>query len=326
MTDPGDWSFPEKFRAHESQVQFDLSRAIRSVVQVRSVIPDEAFTAEVLGTERTGNGVVIQVGEQTLVLTIAYLITEAESIWLTTHDGQQIAGHTLAFDQVTGFGLIAPLGQLHAPALELGAAQPLHADDNLIVIGHGGPAHALNCKLIAKREFAGYWEYLLEEALIVAPPHPQWGGAALLDQQGLLVGIGSLLLQEEVSDDSFDANLFVPIDLLKPILADLLSTGRPRRAARPWLGIYLANTDREVVIAGVAPGGPAHEAHLKRGDVITQIAGHVVQELPDFYRRLWAHGAAGVTVELGIRRGNRSRTVQLASGNRDDFLYRPRAH
>src|SRR5215467_4142685 len=236
MAETTEWAFPERLRPRQENLRFDLDAALQSVVLVHSEIPEEAFTAAVLGTERMGHGVVI--GSDGLVLTIGYLITEAESVWLTTIDGAVVPGHALAYDQVTGFGLVLPLGRLPVPAMERGSAASVLVGDSVTVIGHGGLEHALDARLIARREFAGYWEYLLEEALFTAPAHPQWGGTALVGQDGRLLGVGSLLVQEAAGPDTVDANMFVPIDLLEPILEDMRKFGRATRAARPWLGLY----------------------------------------------------------------------------------------
>ena len=188
-----------------------------------------------LGTERTGNAVLIR--QDGLLLTIGYLITEAESIWLTSIDGAVVPGHPLAFDYATGFGLVLPLGQLALPPLPRGSASAVTTGSKVFAISHGGLGHALETRIIAKREFAGYWEYVLDEALFTAPAHPHWSGAALLDESGRLLGIGSLLVQEQQAE-KIEANMFVPIDLLEPILDEMSTTGRPSRAPRPWLGIY----------------------------------------------------------------------------------------
>src|SRR5688572_4309140 len=206
------WAFPESVQPQSDQTQFDLERAFDAVVLVRCEVPDDAYSAQTLGTERGGYGAVIR--EDGLVLTIGYLINEASQIWLTTNKGVLVAGHPLAYDQATGFGLIQPLGKLTAPHLQRGLAADVKAGDSAFVIGHGGRAHSLKVRIIAKHEFAGYWEYVLDEALFTAPAHPQWGGAALLDAQGNLIGIGSLLVQQEVSSESIHVNMFVPIDLL----------------------------------------------------------------------------------------------------------------
>src|SRR6185436_18216951 len=213
---------------------FDLDSALDAVVLLRAEIPEDAFTAGILGTERAGNGVVI--GADGMVLTIGYLITAAESIWLTTNRGTVVQGHALAYDQASGFGLVMPLGKLDVQPLARGSTRAVTPESPVIVIGQGGRAHSLKAKIVAKREFAGYWEYVLDEALFTAPAHPQWGGAALVGDDGRLIGIGSLLVQEAVGGKAVDGNMFVPIDLLAPILEAMLATGRPARAPRAWLG------------------------------------------------------------------------------------------
>ena len=200
MAESTQWAFPRELQPRASEVDFDLGRALDAVVMLRANVPEDAFTASILGTERAGNGVVIR--DDGLTLTIGYLITEAESIWLTTNGGATVAAHPLAYDFATGLGLVAPLGKLDAPPLARGSAASIDADDDVFIVGHGGLAHALKARIIAKREFAGYWEYVLDEALFAAPPHPEWSGAALLDDAGRLLGIGSLLVQEAVADNT----------------------------------------------------------------------------------------------------------------------------
>src|SRR6059036_984919 len=216
MAEQADWAFPLEMRPRPEDWRFDLDAALDSVVQLRAEIPEDAFTAPILGTERAGNGIVIR--EDGLVLTIGYLITEASTIWLTSNQGVVAGGYPLAYDQATGFGLVQPLGRLGARALERGTSASCRIGENVVVAGHGGRAHALKAAVFAKREFAGYWEYVLDEALFTAPAHPQWGGAALLDAQGHLIGTGSLLVQQELNGEAVHANMFVPIDLLNPIL------------------------------------------------------------------------------------------------------------
>jgi S1-C subfamily serine protease len=192
------WAFPANLQPRSEGLRFDLASALRSVVMLRAEIPEDAFTASILGTERFGNGVVIR--DDGLMLTIGYLITEAESIWLTTNDGTVIPGHPLAYDFASGLGLVLPLGQLGVPALPRGSAASIETGDDAIVIGHGGRPHALEAQVFAKREFAGFWEYVLDEALFTTPPHPEWSGAALVGMDGRLLGIGSLFVQEAVDD------------------------------------------------------------------------------------------------------------------------------
>jgi len=255
MTDVTHWSFPSELQPVPSELAFDLTRALQSVVRLSSHIPEDGYTASMLGTERTGNGVVIR--DDGLIVTIGYLITEAETIWITTHDNRVVQGHPLAYDFATGMGLVLPLGTLDAAHVTLGSAADIAVDDEVFVIGHGGRGHALKAEIFARREFAGYWEYLLDVALFTSPPHPEWSGAALLDREGRLVGIGSLFVQEAAGDEVKKGNMFVPIDVLTPILDDLVTTGRAARPARPWLGMYASEDNHRLVVGGLAHGGPA---------------------------------------------------------------------
>ncbi|MEO8537332.1 MAG: S1C family serine protease, partial [Betaproteobacteria bacterium] len=218
MADQANWSFPSELQPKPGELPFDLSAALNAVVALRVEVPDDAFTASILGTERTGNGVVIN--DEGLVLTIGYLITEAETIWLTTTTGVVVQGHALAYDQVTGLGLVLPLGKLDVPPVARIGVASADIDDDVFVISHGGRAHALKARVFARREFAGYWEYLLDEALFTTPPHPEWSGAALLDGQGRLVGVGSLFVQEADGEETVKGNMFVPSELIDPILDD----------------------------------------------------------------------------------------------------------
>jgi S1-C subfamily serine protease len=274
---------------------------LASVVAVRSSVPEDAFTAQTLGMLREGSGVVI--GDGGLVLTIGYLITEAEEVWLTRQDGKVVAGHALAYDQETGFGLVQALGPLDVPAIEFGSSSKAKVGDPVVV--SDGSGQSVEARIVAKQEFAGYWEYLLDEAIFTAPAHPSWGGAALLDAEGKLVGIGSLRLQMSRRGDIVDINMTVPIDYLRPILDDLLRRGRVDKPPRPWLGAFSAETNGKVVVMNVAKGGPAAEAGLRQGDIISDVRDAEVEGLADFYRKVWAIGPAGAEVPMRIVRGGR---------------------
>ena len=321
-----EWELPAALRPRQEGLDFDLQTAYRSLVLLHAEASEDGSTAAFLGTERLGSGVVIRSAERKVILTIGYLITEAESIWLTTHDGHAIPAYPLAYDQASGFGLVQPLGPLDAPAIERGSASTLALGDRVVVIGHGGACHSLEARLIARREFAGYWEYLLEDALFTAPPHPQWGGTALVGTDGLLLGIGSLFVQETLVSESFDANMFVPVDLLEPVLEDMIQLGQPRRQPRPWLGVYTAEQADHVLVANLMRGGPAHRAGLRPGDVIAEVAGQPVTSLPQLFRAVWSAGSAGTQVPLTLRRGRQSLHVNVRSGNREDFLKKPLQH
>ncbi|HTX23661.1 MAG TPA: S1C family serine protease [Steroidobacteraceae bacterium] len=324
MAENAEWSFPTALQPSAEQVRFDLHAAVRSVVMLHAEIPEEAFTASGLGTERMGSGVVF--GPEGLVLTIGYLITEATTLWLTTHEGRVVPGHALAYDQATGFGLVMPLGRLDVPAIERGSSASLEVGDDVIVIGHGGVAHSLKAKIIARREFAGHWEYVLDEALFTAPPHPEWGGTALIGPDGRLLGIGSLLVQEAVSGHTFDANMFVPIDLLGPVLEDMMRLGRRAGPPRPWLGLYVTELKQRLVVNNLAPSGPAHRAGVRLGDFVLEVADTPVSNLADVFRKIWSVGPAGTHIPLTLGRGEGTVRVQIQSADRNDFLLKPRRH
>ncbi len=324
MSDTTNWAFPEELQPRPESVRFDLKSALRSVVSLRAEIPEDAFSAQVLGTERIGHGVVIR--EDGLVLTIGYLITEASTVWLTTIDGHAVEAHPLAYDQVTGFGLVLPLGKLGVSPLPMGSSSTAEVGSGVIVIGHGGEAHSLNARVIARREFAGYWEYVLDDAIFTAPPHPQWGGTAMVGADGRLLGIGSLLVQESVDGESLDSNMFVPIDLLGPILEDMTRFGRPSRAPRPWLGMYTTEIGGQLVVAGLAQGGPAHQAGVRLGDLVLEVDGHRVSKLAELFRTVWNVGPAGAEIPLTVARGDQSSHVRVRSADRNDLLRKPSVH
>ncbi|MFK7966940.1 MAG: S1C family serine protease [Burkholderiaceae bacterium] len=328
MSEQQKWAFPKAMQPDKSEVEFDLSAALDAVVLVRSEIPEDGFTAETLGTERVGNGVCIS--EDGLVLTIGYLVTEAQSVWLTCNDGSVVAGYPIAYDQVTGFGLIKALGPLSAPPLPRSTSQDVQAGDTVYVIGQGGIAHALKSQITDKHEFAGYWEYLLDEALFTSPAHPQWGGAAVLNEQGQLIGIGSLLVQEGDADDDDDeaaqANMIVPIELLEPILDDLVTTGQAARAPRPWLGLYPIEAERHLVVGGVANDGPAARAGLSQGDLILAVGEQKVESLAWFFREVWQQGPAGTEIPLTVAQNNEISKIKILSADRNDYLKKPSLH
>jgi S1-C subfamily serine protease len=318
-----EWRVPPANQPRASDYEFDLDRALASVVGLHAIIPPDAFSAETLGTERAGNGVVIDDG---LVLTIGYLITEAESVWLHRADGRVVEGHALGFDSVTGFGLVQALGQLDVEPLPLGVSAETRLGDRVVVGGAGGRTRSVASQIVAKQEFAGYWEYLLDEAIFTYPAHPNWGGTALLNARGELIGIGSLQLERERDGKAEHVNMIVPIDLLKPVLDDLRKFGRVNQPARPWLGLYSTEIDNRVVVIGISANGPAARAELKTGDVILAVDGEKVTSQTGFYKKMWGLGAAGVDVPLTVHHEGVTFDVTVTSTDRFKLLKAPKLH
>lgn len=324
MQEDPDWRAPEAIQPRSGDYAYDLDRALATVVSVKAIIPDDAFTADILGTERAGSGVLIR-GDG-IVLTIGYLITEAETVWLGLSDGRTVPGHVLGYDQTTGFGLVQALARLDLEPLAIGSSASLDTGDNVVIAGAGGRAQSIAARVIGKQEFAGYWEYLLDEAIFAAPAHPNWGGAALIGPSGDLCGIGSLRLEQSEQASDQHLNMMVPIDLLPPILDDMLTVGRPNRPPRPWLGLYAVEVDDSVVVAGTADDAPAEHAGLESGDVILAVAGTQVSDLATMFRRIWSLGAAGVEIPMTIYHEGEMVEVQVTSGDRNAFLKSPSFH
>jgi S1-C subfamily serine protease len=318
-----EWKVPSAFQPRPQDYGFDLDRTLTAVVGLHSIVPPDAFSANTLGTERVGNGVLIDDG---LVLTINYLITEAETIWLHLGDGRVIEGHPLGVDTETGFGLVQVLGHLDIEPLSLGSSSAAQVGDRIIVGGVGGRTRSLAGRIAAKQEFAGYWEYALDEAIFTYPAHPNWGGTGLISADGDLIGIGSLQIERVSEGRNEHLNVVVPIDLLKPILDDLRKFGRVNKPARPWLGVFSTEIEDKVVVAGMSPKGPAARAELKIGDVIVAVKGERVTSQREFYKKFWALGSAGVDVPLTLYREGDTFNVVLTSTDRARMQRKPRLH
>src|SRR5262249_12333598 len=269
MPQPGEWKVPSSVQPKPADYSYDLDHALASVVGVHSIIPSDAFSAETLGTERAGNGVLIR--EDGVVLTIGYLITEAEQIWLTFSDGKVAPGHVLGYDQETGFSLVQALARIDLEPIPIGQSGALQVGERVVVGGAGGRQHSGAARVAARQEFAGYWEYVLDEAIFTAPAHPNWGGTALIGARGDLQGIGSLQLEQPREQGTEHLNMVVPIDLLKPIYEDLLTLGRRNRPPRPWLGLYATEVNSRVVVVGLSSRGPARKADLRTGDLVLAV-------------------------------------------------------
>jgi S1-C subfamily serine protease len=318
-----EWKVPQAVQPRTEDYSYDLERALSSVVGLHSIIPPDAFTADTLGVERAGNGVMIDDG---LVLTIGYLVTEADAVWLHLGDGRVVQGHALGFDQETGFGLVQALGKIDLPVLEIGSSKAAEVGERVVVGGAGGRTRSLAGRIAAKQEFAGYWEYVLDEAIFTYPAHPNWGGTALISSEGKLIGIGSLQLERAREGKNEHLNMVVPIDLLAPVLDDLCKFGRVNRPVRPWLGVYSTEIEDKIVVVGIAPKGPAARAELKTGDVVLAVKGERVSTLAAFYRKVWSLGQAGVEVPLTLYREGVTFDVRVNSSDRTKFLKGPRLH
>ena len=292
---------------------------LKAVVKVRSVIPKEARTASALGTEREGHGVLID--SEGHILTIGYLIVEAETIEVTGPEGKSARASFVGYDHDTGFGLVRIEIPLGVAPIQLGRSSDLKTGDPILVAGYGGSDSVQAGGVISRREFAGYWEYLIDDAIFTAPPYANFGGAALIGRDGRLLGIGSLFTQVVIQGlGSISSNMFVPIDLLNPILSDLKTLGRSRKNPRPWLGINSEEAHSRVFITRTTSDGPAEQAGLLPGDLVLAVGGKEVEGLGDFYRKIWATGDAGVDIHLSILRGMRIREIAVRSADRYQFL------
>jgi serine protease DegQ len=292
---------------------------LEGVVQVRAVIPADARTAATLGTEREGSGAVID--HSGLILTIGYLILEANEVSVAGIGPEPVAADIVAYDHESGFGLLRAQRPLDVAPLALGDSSALRPRQPLLVVSRIGELDAGGVYVADRRVFAGYWEYMLEDAIFTTPPRADFGGAALIDQDGRLVGIGSLIVNDAGQEQRpIPGNMFVPIDQLKPIMGDLLANGRRSGPPRPWLGLSLEEHRGRVFVTRVTPDGPAARAGIQADDLILGVGGAPVDSLIGFYRKLWGLGDAGVVVPLDLLQGIETREMSVRSGDRYRFL------
>jgi len=287
-----------------------------SVVRVEARVPADSRTARTLGTERAGAGVVI--ADDGLILTIGYLILEADEVAVTDRDGRRFPADIVAYDHATGFGLLRAYEGLNVPSVALGSSAAVARSQRALAASVGA-VPALPVEVRAVHSFAGSWEYLIDGAIFTVPPIPEFGGAALFGEDGRLLGIGSLIL-EDADGSGAAGNMFVPIDLLKPVLADLLAFGRSTEPARPWIGLYPTEMNGYLVVSGVSEGGPAETAGLRFGDLLVAVAGVPVTDMEGFFRAVWALGPAGTRIPLTVLREGRIHAVEVESRDRHDWL------
>src|SRR5215467_13122982 len=295
-----------------------LEQLLSGVVHIKTTIVPDGRTTENLGHDREGTGIVID--NNGLILTIGYLMVEAISAEVTTNDGRTVAANAVGYDNESGFGLLQTIAPLKVRALQMGKASEIKVGDPVVIASYGGQSGVAPVHVVAKREFAGNWEYLLDEAIFTAPPHPAWSGAALISHDGKLVGVGSLVVSDTSGKgDGVRGNMFVPIDRLTPILADLIADGRPA-VAHPWLGLNTDDVHGHLYVSRVTPGAPAEKAGVRKGDIILAVNGEIPTSLPDFYRKIWSQGTAGADIPLDVLQNHQRRSLQVHSINRLDHL------
>lgn len=297
----------------------DPERLVRAVVEIRSEVPATARTSRSLGREREGTGVVID--DSGLVLTIGYVVLEASAVDIYDAEGERHPAEIVAYDHKSGLGLVRALDDLEVEPVRLGRAREVGFDDPLLAVARIGKLDGLQVRLADRRTFAGYWEYLLNDALFTVPAFRPFGGAALLDRDGRLVGVGSLFVGDAAGEDlSSPGNMFVPVEELMPVLAELLGNGRREAPPEPWMGIYAFETPAGVRLRRVAEDGPAQAAGLLPGDTIMAIGSTRVEDLESLYRALWDQGDAGVEVPVRARRGSETLELTVRTMDRYDWL------
>jgi S1-C subfamily serine protease len=309
--------------AAEGKSGFDAERFFDAIVKVQSRAVPDARTSATLGSEREGTGIVI--GEDGLVLTIGYLIIEADEVSLVDQQGRMLPARIVGYDHVTGLGLVRAVAPLGVAPLRFGDSSSLAERDPVMIVNYTGPSDITLAWVVAKRVFTGNWEYLLESAIFTSPPALNWSGAALINKDMKLVGVGSLIVREAstVGETVVPGNMFVPIDALKPVLADLVKTGRPAGAARPWLGVAADEVQGRLIVSRVSPDGPGDLAGIQVGDIILGVGGDGVRTQAEFYRKVWSRGPAGSDIPLRVLQGVDVKELAVHSIDRIEY-FRPK--
>ncbi len=296
-----------------------LDELVASVVGIKTSINPDSRTANSLGRQREGSGIVID--DTGLVLTIGYLMVEAHTVEVRTSSGRTVPASVVGYDAESGFGLVRAIVPLNLRPMAFGRSAELKEGDAVLIASFGSTEMITPARVVSKRQFAGNWEYLLDEAVFTSPPHPEWSGAALINRAGKLVGVGSLIVgNASGTGDRSPGNMFVPLDQLPPILGDLIATGRVSGPGRPWLGVAANEAPEGLIVERVTPDSPATAANLQPGDIIVGVNGDRPNDLADFYRKVWRQGSAGSVVPLDVLRNNEVRRVEVRSMNRLDHL------
>jgi len=302
-----------------------VDELLTAVVGIHATVPAQARTAGSLGKERVGSGVLID--SNGLIVTIGYLILEAEQVEIVLPGGELVPVKVLAYDYETGFGLLRAPADVNIRPMELGSSTGLTPGEKMLIASYGGSQTVRPAMFTGEREFAGYWEYLLEDALFTVPPYPRFGGAALITPSGKLVGIGSLAVGDAIiAEQIVPGNMFLPIDRLKSVLGDLLTDGRSSGPRRPWLGIYTEEVEGGLLVQRVADDGPAMTAGIEPGDIIAATGGNPVVSMADFYRKVWAQGEPGDMISITVIKGTDVHELAIRSGDRYQWLRLQHTH
>jgi serine protease Do len=309
----------EPVEAEKAEPTAKLSpQILDAVIRIHAEVTPGARTSAYLGSEREGSGVLID--SDGLIVTIGYLVMEAMAIEVTAADGRKVPASLVGLDNDSGLALVRTALPIAVRPLALGRSADLAERQVVLAAAFGGADAAQAARIVSRRPFAGYWEYLLDDAIFTAPPLLNWSGAALIGADGKLLGIGSLIVHDAVPGTAEPGNMFVPVDRLKASLADLLSAGRPATPPHPWLGVNTQEIDGRLVVTRVSAEGPAQRAGLAHGSVVIAVAGEKVRDLAGFYRLLWAQGEAGVEVPLTVEENGISRDITIKTMNRYDYL------
>ena len=309
-------------KAAAAQATPDAEQLFRAVVKVRTRAVPEARSAATLGAEREGTGILI--GKDGLIVTIGYLIVEADNVAITDHRGRNLPAQVVGYDHASGFGLLRAIVPIDAKPMELGSSSGMAERDPVLIASHTGADDVAFAWIVSKRQFTGNWEYMLEEALWTSPPTLNWSGAGLINSDGKLIGIGSLIVRDASGEDPrIPGNLFVPIDTLKTILPELVAEGHRKGPPRPWLGVAADEVSGRLVVSRVSPGGPADEAGVQVGDIILGVAGETVKTQGDFYRKVWSGRSAGSDVPLRLLQGADVKELSVKSIDRIQY-FKPR--
>lgn len=308
-----------------------MNKANAAVVGIRVKAVEDASSAQTLGLNRTGSGVVIE--PDGLILTIGYLLVEAQQIEIITQDNKILPATAVAYDVATGFGLVKPLLPLHGVApVKLGSLQDLKPGEPLIAATgattDGQDGDVSTTRLISTRAFTGNWEYHIDTALFTSPPvsagSGNHSGAPLFNLKGEVIGIGSLLVMDASGENRrLPGNMFVPVDLLKPVLSEMKQSGRSRQSYRPWLGLTSTDQSGEVQIVRISANSPAENAGLQVGEVVLAVDGKDVSTLESFYKMLWAHTSPDEPVSLTLRSDDKVKVVVLTPEDRMLTLKKP---